>query len=147
MTFDRESSPLYWKFAADDVRERKDSNRDVDLPRHHPRRTKQTHPYAYDPFTIWGQPSPNPKRNGSTYVDRLIQWDRAKYERLARKHYHSGGSSYMQPFNSQSCKGHLIEAFLRDWFDDPTLELLRVVEHCNPFTGERTWSLDYKGAV
>lgn len=120
-----------------------DPHADADLSRSNPPRTPQTHPYAYDPFTIWGSPHPSKERHGTTYVDRLMQWDRAKYERLARKHYHSGTDNYERPFDAQHCKGYLIEAFLRDWFDDPELRLLRVVEHCHPYTGERNWNLDY----
>lgn len=119
---------------------------DADLQRHDPPRTKDTHPYAYDPFTIWGQPYRDPKQTGTVYADRLMQWDRAKYARLARKHYHSGSNAYEHPFESSNCKGFLIAEFLRDWFDDPSLELLRVVEHCNPYTGERNWSLSYSSS-
>jgi hypothetical protein len=125
----------------------KDPRADADLSRSNPPRTKREHPYNYDPFTIWGQPFPNAERTGTVYADRLMQWDRAKYERLARKHYRSGTADYERPFDSERCQGGLIERFLRDWFEDQELKLLRVVEQCNPYTGERTWMLDYKGGA
>lgn len=114
------------------------SDADRDLNSHDPPWTKQSHPYCYDPFTIWGDPRPSQECNGTVYTDRLDQWDSGKYERLATKHY-----SGHRPFDSYSCKGDRIEAFLRDWFDDPGLKLLRVVEYCHPGTGFPTWRLDY----
>jgi hypothetical protein len=116
---------------------------DEDLIRHDPPWTKSAHPYCYDPFTIWGEPRENKACNGTDYTDRLDQWDRAKYDQLARKHYRSGDNGYERPFDSHRCKGDLIEAFLRDWHDDPKLKLLRVIEYCNPSSGYPTWRLDY----
>lgn len=130
---------------------------DKDLSRHAPPRTKSTHPYAYDPFTIWGDPFPSKQCNGTVYTDRLDQEDRAKYERLVRKHYQREESNRdfgragvrwqspteLRPFDSYHCKGELIEAFLRDWFEDPQLKLLRVVEYCDPHSGYETWRCDY----
>jgi hypothetical protein len=111
---------------------------DEDLGRQDPPRTKSSHPYAYDPFTIWGAHSPNPKCNGSVYVDRLEQWDRAKYKQLAEEVYEG-----CRPFDSYNCKGDRIQEFLRRWNDDPALKLLRVIEYCNWSSGYPTWRLDY----
>lgn len=116
---------------------------DEDLTRHDPPWTKSDHPYCYDPLTIWGEPRPNKECNGTVYVDRLEQWDAAKYDRLAREHYRRGDTCYERPFDSYNCKGYLIERFLRDWFGDPKLRLLRVVEYCHPYTGYPTWRMDY----
>ena len=116
---------------------------DEDLARHEPPWSKQSHPYAYDPFTIWGEPCKSKACNGSDYTDGLDEWDTSKYERLAKKHYRSGENSYERPFDAHNCKGALIEAFLRDWHDDPELKLLRVVEYCNAHSGYSTWRLDY----
>lgn len=116
---------------------------DQDLTRHDPPWTTQSHPYCYDPFTIWGMPHSNKACNGTVYTDRLDQWDSAKYARLAREHYRSGENCYERPFDTHRCKGDLIEAFLRDWFEDPALKLLRVIEYCNPSSGYSTWRLDY----
>ena len=131
---------------------------DADLARHDPPRVKRTHPYAYDPFTIWGDPFPSKQCNGTVYTDRLHQEDPDKYARLALKHYQSGGSdcdfarglgvrgaspNALRPFDSYNCKGELIEAFLRDWFDDQQMKLLRVVEYCDPHSGYETWRCDY----
>lgn len=124
----------------------RDKDADKDLGRHDPPLTKREHPYNYDPFTIWGAPRPSAECNNTDYTDRLSQRDNAKYTRLSRKHYESGTNSYAQPFafDSHNCKGDLIERFLRDWYDDPELKLLRVVEYCNPYSGYQTWRLDYR---
>lgn len=111
---------------------------DADLMRRDPPYKKAAHPYTYCPFTIWGKPFPNEKCNGSEYTDRLDAWDRTKYAKLASVYYLN-----QSPFNSHNCKGHLIEAFLRDWYDDPKLQLLRVIEYCNRSTGYPTWRLDF----
>jgi len=116
---------------------------DADLFRHDPPRTKQRHPYNYDPFTIWGAPRPSAECNDTNYTDRLEQEDHAKYALLSKKHYRSGGNAYERPFDAQNCKGHLIEQFLRDWHNDPELKLLRVIEYCNASTGFPTWRLDF----
>lgn len=114
---------------------------DDDLFRNDPPRTKQRYPYNYDPFTIWGTPHPSAECNSTNYTDRLEQEDRAKYTLLSKKHYRSASNIYERPFDSQNCKGPLIERFLRDWHDDPELKLLRVIEYCNSFTGFKTWRL------
>lgn len=43
---------------------------DEDLIRHDPPWTKQSHPYCYDPLTIWGDPRPNKECNGTVYTHK-----------------------------------------------------------------------------
>lgn len=116
---------------------------DRDLSRSDPLRSKRSHPYAYDPFTIWGKPAEHKECNGSVYTDRMEQWDYTKYRQLCQKHYRAGESTYFRPFDNHNCRGDLIQAFMRDYFDDPTIRLLRVIEYCNWSTGYPTWRLDY----
>lgn len=115
-------------------------DRDSDLQRSDPPREKHDfrYRYAYDPFTIWGNPGPNESCNGSEYVDRLEQWDYAKYGRISERFYKGA-----RPFDDHNCRGDLFEQFLREWFEDPDLKLLRVVEYCNRSSGYPTWRLDY----
>lgn len=110
---------------------------DDDLTRCDPVRTPQTHPYNYDPFTIWG--GPNPSANGSEWTDRLQQWDYSKYKALSEKHFSNGS----RPFSSHGCQGELIQAFLRDFLDKPTLILTRVIEYCNQSSGYPLWCMVY----
>ncbi len=111
---------------------------DLDLQRSDPPRTRSTHPYSYDPFTIWGAPQAHAECTDTNWTDRLQEWDYAKYQVLAKKHY----PDMSRPFDSYNCKGTLIEQFLRDWHADPDLKLLRVIEYCNAATGYPTWRLD-----
>lgn len=114
--------------------------RDSDLDRRDPPRRKHDHnyTYSYDPFTIWGHAGPNERCNGSEWTDRLWEFDYSKAERLAARIYAGA-----RPFDNHSCRGDLVEQFLREWHEDPVLELLRVIEYCNPSTGYPTWRLDY----
>lgn len=121
---------------------RGDVDRDLQ-PQRKPRWTKATHPYNYDPFTIWGMPRADKRCNASIYTDRLEQWDRAKYVALSQKHYEAGAATYRRPFDAYNCQGPLIEGFLRDWYDDAALKLLRVIEYCCPNTGYPTWRMDF----
>lgn len=98
-------------------------------------RTKQTHPYSYDPITQYRNPAVKP--NGTIYTDRLLQWDFNKHDVLCEKHFGNRG----QHWERRSPKK--IEAFLRDWCDDEGLHLCAVIEYCNVATGFPTWRLDY----
>jgi len=115
---------------------------DADLQRQDPPRTRARYPYSYDPFTIWGDPHPNDRCNGSDYTDRLEEWDYKKFNELAKEIY-VDGDQRAAPFNSFNCRGDLIQKFLRRYHDAPDLELLRVIEYCNVSTGYPTWRLDY----
>lgn len=101
-------------------------------------RTKQTHPYSYDPITQYRNPAVEP--NGTIYTDRLLQWDFKKHDVLCEKHFGNRG----QHWEGRSPKK--IEAFLRDWCDDTGLHLCAVIEYCNVATGYPTWRLDYHRA-
>lgn len=116
-----------------------DDNADADLQRQDPPRTRMTHPYSYDPFTIWGKAEPDPCCNGSDYTDRLEEWDYKKFHEIAKETYVGGA----RPFNSQDCRGDLIEKFLRRYHNAPDLKLLRVIEYCNQSSGYPVWRLNY----
>lgn len=98
-------------------------------------RTKQSHPYSYDPITLYRDFDAKP--TGTIYTDRLLQWDIAKHNTLCEKHFGNRG----QDWDGRSPK--LIEAFLRDWCEDQGLQLCAVIEYCNVATGYPTWRLDY----
>ena len=99
------------------------------------RRTKLTHPYNYNPFTVWkGLEDPN----GSAYTDRLYQWDCKKHDDLCMKHFGDKGQYW-------DCREiPKIQDFLRDYFDDENLILCEVQEHCNQATGYPCWFFSYK---
>jgi len=98
------------------------------------KRTKRTHPYSYDGFVTWqidGEP------NHSVYSDQLLMWDYNKHNKLCKKYFGNEG----QCWRERSPKK--IEAFLRDWFEVPSLKLIRVMEHCNVSSGFPLWSFGF----
>jgi hypothetical protein len=98
-------------------------------------RTKFSHPYNYDPFTMWsGKDTPD----GSVYTDRLYQWDPKKHDDLCTKHFGNCG----QYWDYRSVDK--IQDFLRDYLDAPELKLCEVQEHCNQATGYPLWFFSYR---
>lgn len=105
------------------------------------RRTPFTHPYNYDPFPTficenYSQYATNISRS-TIYSDRLRQWDWDKYNELCRKHFGDEGHYWDQR------KPEAIEAFLRDWTDNPNLKLLMIEQQCNHATGYPLWRFDF----
>lgn len=98
-------------------------------------RTKATHPYSYDPFTVWrGRGKPE----GGVYTDRLFQWDYKKHDALCIKHFGNRGQYWDQREPAK------IQAFLRDYLGAPELVLCEVQEHCNQATGYPCWYFAYR---
>jgi hypothetical protein len=107
-----------------------------------PIKTKQSHPYSYDPIVLYeGNPAPENTEPGTIYTDRLLQWDYDKHNALCTKHFGNEGQWWDQREPAD------IEAFLRDWCNDADLILVKVVEYCNVSTGFPTWQLNYAKAV
>lgn len=98
------------------------------------RKTKLSHPYSYDPII---QFCTSGEANGTIYTDRFLQWDFAKHDLLCTKHF---GDVAQYWDGREPTK---IEAFLRDWCEDPTLKLVGVTEHCNVSNGFPVWRLDF----
>lgn len=98
-------------------------------------RTKATHPYSYDPFTMWRGPV---EPDGSVYTDRLMQWDNKKHDELCLKHFGDTGQYWSQRRTGQ------IQEFLRDYLDAPNLVLCEVQEHCNQSNGFPCWYFSYR---
>jgi hypothetical protein len=104
-------------------------------------RTPESHPYSYDPFTIWGHPYADPTCKGVDYTDRLEQWDYKKYHRILDEVKQGEKFSLYARHN---CRGDLIEQLLRKYHDNESIELRRVVEYCNAGTGYPVWCLFYR---
>lgn len=103
-------------------------------------RSKLEYPYTYDPFILhrFGE---NDEANGTAYTDRLWQQDHKKYDRLCMKHFGDRGQYWDQRDPKK------MEAFLKDWMDDPNLKLIFVEEHCNHSTGYPVWRLDFRSGA
>jgi hypothetical protein len=98
-------------------------------------RTKQKYPYSYSPYVQWQHDDPKmiEQANGSAYSDRLYQWDSGKYNSSSQEVF---GNEH-QSWNNRSPK--MIEQFLRVYWDDPSLILVKVIEHCNVSSGYPVW--------
>lgn len=105
-------------------------------------RTKRSHPYSYDPVLQYKKYAKTPQTAHASYSDRLAQWDHDKFRRLCEQHFKGkngdrGGDWFYQRHPAD------IEAFLRDYFDQPALELVRVEEQCNVASGFPLWVFWY----
>lgn len=96
-------------------------------------RSKFTHPYSYDPFTIWRREGKPPGNTSGIYSDRLLSWDYAKHDQLCLKHFGNQG----QYWGNRSPA--LIEKFLQDWHNDPSIKLWRIIESCDLSNGYPVW--------
>lgn len=101
------------------------------------KRTPITHPYSYDGFVTY-KVHDDTEANNTIYTDRLLQWDWDKHNELCKKHFGNEGQYWSERSPDK------IEAFLRDWCDDPELILVRVMQYCNQATGYPLWRLDFK---
>lgn len=97
-------------------------------------RTKQTHPYSYDPFDIY---KADFEHTGGFYTDRLLQGDFAKHDKLCKKHFGDAGQIW------SSRKFAKIQDFCRDWTGDKKIRLVLVREYCNQSSGFPTWYLGW----
>jgi hypothetical protein len=98
-------------------------------------RTKWEYPYSYSFFVVWK--SEQDKRGipglGDAYSDRLLQWDRDKYNRCAEAVW----GDHRQMFGSSEVAE--IEQFLRLYCGDAGLVLTCILEGCNVSSGYPLW--------
>jgi hypothetical protein len=99
------------------------------------KRCKSEYPYSYDGFVTYRN-GENSEANCTIYSDRMIR--EKEYEELSTRHFGGGGQMF---FNRS---GKKIEKFLRDWFDDPELKLIFVMEYCNVSNGYPLWRFDFR---
>lgn len=96
-----------------------------------PARTKMSHPYNYEPIVLLRSEK---KGTDNAYTDRMCGWDRDKfYKGLEQK----GELRFSWGDKTK------VNNFLRVYYDDPTIEVVQVVEYCNEATGYPTWFLGW----
>ena len=100
-------------------------------------RTPNKYPYSYDGYVIH-RLLPQSEANNTLYTDRLSMWDYEKKKRLMKKHFVKTGDWWNEHTPAE------IESFLRDWCEDPELELVCVMQYCNVSNGCPLWRLDFK---
>lgn len=103
--------------------------------RHVPTRTKRSHPYNYDPIVLIDS---GEKGNASVYSDRMVSWDYDKF--YACLHKINNG---MGELSFRWASRDLVTALMRDYNNDPGLEVTRVVEMCNASNGYPVWLVVY----
>lgn len=108
----------------------------VDMDGNPVERTPIDHPYTYDSFVVWRN-GDKKEATGGVYTDRLLQWDWDKHNALCRKHFGDEGQYWSDR------DPELIEAFLRDWTENPNLRLIYVLQCCNQSSGFPLWYLAY----
>ena len=101
-------------------------------------RPKERHPYNYSSFVTWRKPGTERPGTPAVYSDRLYQWDHEKFDRLCKKHF----GDIAQVFYSRSPEA--VEAFLRDYLENPAIELELIMEGCNQATGFPVWVFYYR---
>jgi hypothetical protein len=100
----------------------------------HSGKTKQTHPYNYDPFFILNI---GEKAKEAIYTDRLYSWNHKKHDELCKKHF--GNQS--QYWNNRDPEA--IQEFLKDWTENPDVKLVFIIEYCNMSNGYPCWCLGF----
>lgn len=106
-------------------------------------RNRHSYPYSYDPYLQWSKQQGVPADAQGVYSDRMRQWNYALYRELCQKHFAGkNGDPGGDYFNRRKPKD--IEAFLREYFSKPKLELVRVEEHCNMSSGYPIWVFYYR---
>jgi len=110
--------------------------RTVDIDGNLIERTKHSHPYSYDPFTIW-RVLPKECETGSFYTDRMFQWDHALTTELIKKHF----NTQSQRFDGYTAEQ--LEPFVRERFNKPNLKVAALREYCNQATGYPVWLITY----
>jgi hypothetical protein len=109
-------------------------------------RPRSQYPYSYSSHISWyssealtrGIVREDLRPDGTIYSDRLLQQDWDKHNELCMKHFGDEG----QYWNMRDPKK--VEAFLRDWCNDPKLHLCHIREDCNQSSGYPLWCFDFK---
>jgi hypothetical protein len=107
----------------------------VDIDGKPVKRTKMSYPYAYDCHVIW-RGGPNSEIKHAVYHDRMQQWDWDKFERCRKNH--------LDGFRFNNADPEKVEAFLREYNDDPGLRLIVIQEGCNVSNGYPYWVFHYR---
>jgi hypothetical protein len=102
-------------------------------------RTPEKYPYSHDPYVIWQKTGDFAKDRGATciYTDRMYQRDFHRIENLVRS-YFGNISQYWDDREPEK-----VEALLREWANDPEIELTMIAHHVNFSSGYPLWSLHY----
>lgn len=100
-------------------------------------RTPQEYPYSYDGY-VTHRLQENSKDDNTVCTDRLWQRNPKLHDELCQKHFGDKGQYWGGRYPEQ------IEAFLRDYYKNPDIELVYIMQYCNVSSGYPLWRLEYK---
>ena len=100
----------------------------VDLNGKEVKRTPIDYPYNYDEYVVWKSKDFNKDNYSAVYSDRLVQWDRKKYNSCKQAIFKDKGYR----FNGKNPK--LINQFLNMYFDKE-IKLTAILQGCNQWSG------------
>ena len=95
-------------------------------------KTPHDYNYSYDAYVTHRKYKDSVAKH-TVYSDRLMQWDREKHDKLCRSNF--GNQS--QWWDGRSPEE--VESFLRDYYDNPDLELVGIMKGCNVSNGFPYW--------
>jgi hypothetical protein len=96
-------------------------------------------PYSYSPILRY-QAEGDPKGQTTTYHDRMMQWDYDKYGDSAEA---AGFNPPRKQMGLERESPETLEKFLRIYFDDDSIKLIRMIEYCNMSSGYPIYRFDY----
>lgn len=101
-------------------------------------RSKQDHPYSYDPFTVWMDMSFKSNEDCHViYSDRMSQWDYQKNRTLQKEHL-GKETDYLGDFTPNQLTNYLSAYLERE------IIMIRIQECCNVSNGYPLWVFWFK---
>lgn len=82
------------------------------------RKTKESHPYNYDPLIIWGRP--NSQTNFEPFSNKIQEIDPTKYKTLLDKHELKNWTDSKKT-----------ESFFKEFYGANKVTLFTIVEYCD----------------
>lgn len=112
-------------------------------------RTRESNPYNFQDFVRWvnpkylGQTNPNtitPPEDqmlDAAYSDRLHSWDQSRFDAAFAKHLPLGSGGF------RNGRPNAIQDFLRTYYDDTKLTLVKIIDCCNQATGYEIYCFSF----
>jgi len=102
---------------------------------HIPPRTEFSHPYSFDPIVLFYT---GKEHQRADYSDRLQQWDYDKFKKCMEEAGNVSGELHFRWGNRDQ-----VTKLMRLYYDDPKLEVVKVVKQCNANSGYPLWIIYY----
>jgi hypothetical protein len=98
--------------------------------------TRQTDPHNFDDYLSF-ENAKQPLANDSLYVDNMEYHEPEKYAALMLKHFNTTSNFW------EGRSPEKVEAFLRDYCDEPDLQLVRIWTCCNKASGADQFQFEF----